>query len=125
MTITYNTNHACTSKSMTEWYFGKQTVANHTATAKRMHKKSGETEVRFCSRSGEHRVLRRWSSGEMSEIVADMPPMSNDAEAQAAAFKSEVIPAMEALRECVDRMESRVSKEKWPYPSYGRLLNRV
>ena len=47
MTITYKTNHACTSKSMTEWYFGKQTVANHTATTKRMHKKSGETEFRF------------------------------------------------------------------------------
>ena len=43
MTITYKTNHACTSKSLTEWYFGKQTVANLTATAKRMHKKSGES----------------------------------------------------------------------------------
>lgn len=41
------TNHACTSKSLTEWYFGKQTVANLTATAKRMHKKIGETEFRF------------------------------------------------------------------------------
>ena len=47
MTITYKTNHACTSKSLTEWYFGKQTVANLTATAKRMHKKSGKSEFRF------------------------------------------------------------------------------
>ena len=47
MTITYKTNHAQTTKSLTEWYFGKKTVANLTASAKRMHEKSGGTEFRF------------------------------------------------------------------------------
>ena len=47
MTITYKTNHAFTSKSLTEWYFGKKTVANLTASAKRMHSKNGQTEFRF------------------------------------------------------------------------------
>lgn len=37
-----------------------------------------EAELRYCSRSGEHRVLYRWSAQEMPEIVADMPPVSND-----------------------------------------------
>ena len=58
MTITYKTNHACTSKSLTEWYFGKQTVANLTATAKRMHKKSGETEFRFWQDSTGYLTIR-------------------------------------------------------------------
>ena len=47
MNITYKTNHAKTSRSLTEWYFGKQTVASLTASAMRMHKKNGETEFRF------------------------------------------------------------------------------
>lgn len=47
MTITYKTNHVETTKSLTEWYFGKQTVTRHTAAAKRMHEKTGETEFRF------------------------------------------------------------------------------
>lgn len=37
-----------------------------------------ETEMRYCARSGEHRVVRRWSPSELPEIVADMPVMSND-----------------------------------------------
>ena len=32
---TYKTNHAATTKSMTEWYFGKAFVASMTAKAKR------------------------------------------------------------------------------------------
>lgn len=45
--ITYKTNHAETSKSMTEWYFGKGTVRNLTASAKRMSAKSKQSEFRF------------------------------------------------------------------------------
>ena len=47
MTITYKTNHSVTTKSMTEWYFGKEFVANQTASAKRMSKKTGETTFKF------------------------------------------------------------------------------
>lgn len=39
--------------------------------------------------------------------------------------REKVVSAMEALRVTVDTMETLVSKERWPYPSYGRLLNRV
>lgn len=44
---TYKTNHATTTKSMTEWYFGKAFVASMTAKAKRENKKTGKTEFRF------------------------------------------------------------------------------
>ena len=47
MTITYKTNSIATTKSLTEWYFGKKTVANLTASAKRMNAKTGKTEFRF------------------------------------------------------------------------------
>ena len=47
MTITYKTNAATTTKSMTEWFFGKEVVKNLTASALRMNKKTGKTEFRF------------------------------------------------------------------------------
>ena len=45
--MTYKTNHSQTTKSLTEWYFGKSFVAAKTAEAKRMNKKTGKTEFRF------------------------------------------------------------------------------
>ena len=45
--MTYKTNHSQTTKSLTEWYFGKQFVAAMTAEAKRKNKKTGEIEFRF------------------------------------------------------------------------------
>ena len=44
---------------------------------------------------------------------------------QAHAFRDRVVPAMEALREPVDRLEMLVNKEMWPMPSYGDLLFEV
>ena len=44
---TYKTNHAATTKSLTEWYFGKAFVASMTAKARRESKKTGKTEFRF------------------------------------------------------------------------------
>ena len=47
MNITYKTNHVVTSKSSTEWFFGKKFVANLTASAIRMNKKTGENTFKF------------------------------------------------------------------------------
>ena len=44
---------------------------------------------------------------------------------QAAYFRDTVIPAMAQLRRTVDTLEPLVSKEAWPYPSYGHLLYLV
>ena len=46
-TMTYYTNHAATTKSMTEWYFGKTFTKTATAKAAREHKRTGKTEFRF------------------------------------------------------------------------------
>lgn len=47
MEITYKTNGCITTKSMTEWYFGKKFVETLTASAQRMNEKSGETTFKF------------------------------------------------------------------------------
>lgn len=40
-------------------------------------------------------------------------------------YKDTVIPAMEALRETADTLETMVSKEYWPFPTYTDLLYLV
>ncbi len=47
MTITYKTNGWDTTKSLTEWYFGKAFVASMTRKAKAENRKTGETKFRF------------------------------------------------------------------------------
>jgi glutamine synthetase len=42
--------------------------------------------------------------------------------AEAKAFKEQVIPAQEALREVADELESVVADELWPLPKYRELL---
>lgn len=44
---------------------------------------------------------------------------------QAVFYHSQVVPAMEALRAPVDRLEMIVDKELWPMPSYGDLIFEV
>ncbi len=44
---------------------------------------------------------------------------------KAVAFKAQVLPAMEALREVADRLETNVSEKIWPIPTYSELLFRV
>lgn len=47
MEITYRTNGVATTKSLTEWYFGRTFVKNLTDSAMKMHEKSGKTEFKF------------------------------------------------------------------------------
>ena len=44
---------------------------------------------------------------------------------QAIFYHSEVVPAMDALRAPVDKLEMIVDKEAWPMPSYGDLIFEV
>ena len=48
-----------------------------------------------------------------------------EGEVQATYYHSEVVPAMEALRVPVDKLEMIVDKEAWPMPSYGDLIFEV
>ena len=48
-----------------------------------------------------------------------------DSAARAMAYKDTVLPAMTELRVVVDGLETLVSHDAWPYPSYGDLLYSV
>ncbi|MGN0136936.1 glutamine synthetase III [Anaerotignum sp.] len=44
---------------------------------------------------------------------------------EAKLYRDEVLPAMEALRDIGDAMETETDKKRWPFPSYGELLFSV
>ena len=46
-------------------------------------------------------------------------------EEQALAYRQKVMERMSRVRDCCDQLEDLVSKECWPYPSYGNLLYRL
>ena len=46
-------------------------------------------------------------------------------EKQAMAYRTKVVPAMDALRKEVDALEVMTPAEIWPYPSYGKILFSV
>ena len=48
-----------------------------------------------------------------------------EGEVQATYYHTEVVPAMDALRAPVDKLEMIVDKEAWPMPSYGDLIYEV
>ena len=48
-----------------------------------------------------------------------------EGEVQATYYHTEVVPAMDALRAPVDKLEMIVDKEAWPMPSYGDLIFEV
>ena len=48
-----------------------------------------------------------------------------EGEVQATYYHTEVVPAMDALRAPVDKLEMIMDKEAWPMPSYGDLIFEV
>ena len=58
---------------------------------------------------------------EITKKAAEM----EEGEEQARFYHFEVVPAMEALRAPVDKLEMIVDKEAWPMPSYGDLMFEV
>ena len=55
-------------------------------------------------------------------VSADMP---DDVLAQAGVYSKKIIPAMNSLREVVDKLETLVAKKYWPLPSFVDLLYSV
>lgn len=75
---------------------------------------------------------------EVSELLAEMKTaleklkeaeneavVMEEGEKQARFYHFEVVPAMEALRAPVDKLEMIVDKDAWPMPSYGDLIFEV
>ena len=48
-----------------------------------------------------------------------------NAKEKAEAYRENVVPAMEALRIPVDKLETIVDKKAWPVPTYGDLVFEV
>ena len=57
--------------------------------------------------------------------VTDEAAAKEEGEVQANFYHSDVVPAMEALRAPVDKLEMIVDTEAWPMPSYGDLIFEV
>ena len=62
---------------------------------------------------------------EALKVVTDQAAAMEEGEDQARFYHSDVVPAMEALRAPVDKLEMIVDKESWPMPSYGDLIFEV
>ena len=60
----------------------------------------------------------------LSKLVDEAALMA-EGEKQARFYHFDVVPAMEALRLPVDKLEMIVDKEAWPMPSYGDLIFEV
>ena len=57
--------------------------------------------------------------------VADHGSAMADGKEQSEFYYNKIMPAMEALRTPVDKLEMLVDKEMWPMPSYGDLIFEV
>ncbi len=57
--------------------------------------------------------------------VTDEASKKEEGAVQANFYHTDVVPAMEALRAPVDKLEMIVDKEAWPMPSYGDLIFEV
>ncbi|MDE0889603.1 MAG: hypothetical protein OSA40_09115, partial [Phycisphaerales bacterium] len=56
------------------------------------------------------------------EVEAAMISQSHDLEKQAKRLRNELVPAMERTRAASDWIETRISAELWPMPTYAQML---
>ena len=73
------------------------------------------------SRDADELYRRRAALDAAAEETAKIESMAK----RALAYREHVLVKMAAVREVADRLEDAVSKEYWPYPSYGNLLYRI
>ncbi len=62
---------------------------------------------------------------EALKVVTEEATGMKEGEAQARFYHEQVVPAMNALRAPIDKLEMIVDKEAWPMPSYGDLMFEV
>ena len=61
----------------------------------------------------------------LCDVTEEGAAIEGDNKQQAFIFADKVVPAMEALRSPIDKLEMIVDKDMWPMPSYGDLLFEV
>jgi len=62
---------------------------------------------------------------ELERVMTDLKRVDANVIDLAFYYKDQVIPVMEELRTYVDGMETMVSSEFWPYPTYADLMFRI
>ena len=65
------------------------------------------------------------ATGKLEEAVTDAAAKESCVLEMAKAYRSEVIPVMDALREAVDSLEVIAPSEKWPVPAYSDIIFNV
>ena len=58
----------------------------------------------------------------LEESLEKVEQIKDDSFKKASFFKDEIIKNMDALREIVDLVETKVDKSLWPLPTYSELL---
>ena len=61
-------------------------------------------------------------AAEELQTAKDGALMAADPRKQAILFRDRVLPVMNGLREIADKLETRVPKEIWPFPTYADIL---
>ncbi|MBO5254149.1 MAG: glutamine synthetase type III, partial [Clostridia bacterium] len=62
---------------------------------------------------------------ELERVMTDIKSAGSDVTQLAFYYKDKVLPVMTELRSYVDGMETMVSSDAWPYPTYADLMFRV
>ncbi|MBQ2896998.1 MAG: glutamine synthetase III [Clostridia bacterium] len=63
-----------------------------------------------------------YNAAEKLKLAVENAKASEDSKLEAALCKDELIPLMNTLRSAADEAELMVSKDYWPFPTYGDLL---
>lgn len=61
----------------------------------------------------------------LDSLAAEVQTLPDDPIVRAEFYRDNIVPGMAVLRAVADELETVVSKDAWPFPSYGRLLYRV
>ena len=59
------------------------------------------------------------------ETTLEKVNLCADMAVRAQAYKTDVLPAMQTMREAIDQLEVLMAKSYWPYPTYGDMLFSV
>ena len=83
-----------------------------------------EVQLALLAESNELLTRTKLALQELSDLTekAEEQPEGRD---RAVFYHEHIMPAMEALRTPVDRLEMIVDKDMWPMPSYGDLLFEI
>ena len=79
----------------------------------------------FAAQDAAARRARQYEALEELLRIEKVTALIPDNVSRAESYHDNVIPAMKALREYVDEMETLTASEYWPLPTYGDMMFKV